>query len=131
MSTVRSHWRDDYESGNFRPILQLSGRVRLPGVAHVDDFVKSDDDRQVHGLIFGIQSLGKMYAAPPGIPADRLDALRKALAATMKDPEFLAEAAKLQIDISPMVGDEVEAVIAKVTAASPAAIERAKQALTP
>jgi len=93
--------------------------------------VKSDDDRQVHGLIFGIQSLGKMYAAPPGIPADRLDALRKALAATMKDPEFLAEAAKLQIDISPMAGDEVEAVIAKVTAASPAAIERAKQALTP
>jgi tripartite-type tricarboxylate transporter receptor subunit TctC len=131
MSTVRSHWRDDYESGNFRPILQLSGRARLDGVAHVDDFVKTDADRQVHALIFGIQSLGKMYAAPPGIPADRLDALRKALAATMKDAEFLAEAAKMQLDISPMTGDEVEAVIAKVSAASPDAIERAKQALTP
>jgi tripartite-type tricarboxylate transporter receptor subunit TctC len=131
MSTLRSHWRDEYDSGNFRPILQLSGRERLAGVPHVDDFVKSDDDRQVHGLIFGIQSLGKLYAAPPGIPADRLDALRKALAATMKDAEFLADAAKMQLDISPMTGEEVEAVIAKVTAASPAAIERAKQALTP
>jgi tripartite-type tricarboxylate transporter receptor subunit TctC len=131
MSTVRSHWRDDYESGNFRPILQLSGRARLAGVAHVDDFVKSDDDRQVHGLIFGIQSLGKLYAAPPGVPADRIDALRKALAATMKDAEFLADAARMQIDISPMTGAEVEAVIAKVSAASPAAIERAKQALAP
>jgi tripartite-type tricarboxylate transporter receptor subunit TctC len=131
MSTVRSHWRDDYESGNFRPILQLSGRARLPGVAHVDDFVKSDADRQVHGLIFGIQSLGKLYAAPPGIPADRLDTLRKALAATMNDAEFLADAARMQLDISPMTGDEVEAVIARVSAASPAAIERTKQALTP
>ena len=131
MSTLRSHWRDEYDSGNFRPILQLSGRTRIAGIPHVDDFVKSDDDRQVHGLIFGIQSLGKLYAAPPGIPANRQDALRKALAATMKDAEFLADAARMHIDISPMTGDEVEAVIAKVTAASPTAIERARKALTP
>jgi tripartite-type tricarboxylate transporter receptor subunit TctC len=131
MSTLRSHWRDEYDSGNFRPILQLSGRARLAGIPHVDDFVKSDDDRQVHGLIFGIQSLGKLYAAPPGIPADRQDALRKALAATMKDAEFLADAKKMQLDISPMTGDEVKAVIAKVSSASPSAIERARQALAP
>jgi tripartite-type tricarboxylate transporter receptor subunit TctC len=131
MSTLRSHWRDEYDSGNFRPILQLSGRARLKGIPHVDDFVKSEQDRQVHGLIFGVQSLGKLYAAPPGIPVERRDALRKALAATMKDPAFLADAAKTKIDISPMSGQDVEAFIARVSAAPPAVIERAKKALAP
>ena len=132
MSTVTSYWREDYESGNFRPIIQLSGRARIGhGIPHVDDFVKSDDDRQVHGLVFGIQALGKLYASPPAIPAARREALRAALAATVKDPEFVAEAAKTQIDISPWTGAEVEAFIAKVSTASPAVVERAKQAFAP
>ena len=131
MSTVTSHWRDEYQSGDFRPIIQLSGRARVGKIPHVDDFVKSEEDRQVHGLIFGVQSLGKLYAAPPGIPVERRDALRKALAATMKDPEFLADSTKTKIDISPMSGEDVEAFIARVSTASPAVIERAKQALVP
>jgi tripartite-type tricarboxylate transporter receptor subunit TctC len=85
----------------------------------------------VHALVFGVQALGKVYAAPPGVPAARRDALRAALSATVRDPEFLAEAAKTQIDISPMSGAEVEAFIAKVSTASPAVIERAKRAFAP
>jgi hypothetical protein len=49
----------------------------------------------------------------------------------MKDPQFLADATKTKIDISPMSGEDVEAFIARVSAASPAVIERAKQALAP
>jgi tripartite-type tricarboxylate transporter receptor subunit TctC len=131
MSTITSTWREDYEAGNFRPIIQLSGRVRIPSLPNVDDFVKSEDDRQVHGLIFGAQALGKLYAAPPGVPAARRDALRAALMATMKDPAFVAEAAKTQMDVSPMTGQEVEAFIAGLSVASPAVIERVKQAYTP
>ena len=132
MSTITSAWREDYESGNFRPIIQLSGRARLGSdIPHVDDYVKSDEDRQVHALIFHVQALGKLYAAPPGIPADRRDALRAALLAAMQDPAFVAEAAKAQMDISPMSGQEVEAFIAQVSRASPAIIERAKQAYSP
>jgi tripartite-type tricarboxylate transporter receptor subunit TctC len=93
--------------------------------------VKSDDDRQVHGLIFGAQALGKLYAAPPDVPAARRDALRAALVATMKDPAFIAEAAKTQMDISPMTGAEVETFIAGLSAASPAVIARVKQAFAP
>ncbi len=131
MSTITSTWREDYEAGNFRPVIQLSGRTRIATIAHVDDFVKSDDDRQVHGLIFGAQALGKLYAAPPDIPVVRRDALRAALVATMKDPAFVAEAAKTQMDVSPMTGAEVEAFIAGLSVASPAVIERVKQAFTP
>ena len=84
MSTITSAWRDDYESGNIRPIIQLSGRARVgTDIAHVDDYVKSDEDRQVHALIFRHQALGKLYAAPPGIPTERRDALRAALLAAI------------------------------------------------
>jgi tripartite-type tricarboxylate transporter receptor subunit TctC len=132
MSTITAGWRDEYESGNFRPILQLSGRARVGAdIPHVDDFVKSDEDRQVHGLAFGVQALGKLYASAPGIPAARRNALRKALSETVTDPDFGAEAKKAKIDISPMTGKEVEAFIARVSAASPAVIARTKQAYTP
>jgi tripartite-type tricarboxylate transporter receptor subunit TctC len=131
MSTITSTWREDFEAGNFRPVIQLSGRTRVGSIRHVDDFVKSDDDRQVHGLIFGAQALGKLYAAPPDVPAVRRDALRAALIAAMKDPAFVAEAAKTQMDVSPMTGAEVEAFIAGLSAPSPAVIERVKQAYMP
>jgi hypothetical protein len=61
----------------------------------------------------------------------RRDALRAALAATMKDPAFLADAKKTNIDMSPMSGQEVEAFIAKTSAASPAVIARAKRVTSP
>ena len=130
MSTITSAWRDDYESGNFKPIIQLSGRKQaaLKDVPHVEDYARSDEDRQVFGLIFGTQALGRIYLSPPAMPAGRKAALRKALLDAMKDPEFIADATKAQIDVSPMTGDEVEALIARLSSASPAVIERTKQA---
>ena len=130
MSTIKSFWRDDYEAGNFIPIIQLSGRkqAELKDIPHVDDYAKSEEDRQVYGLIFGTQALGRIYLSPPGMPVERRTALRNALLDTMKDPQFIADAVKTQIDISPMTGEEVEAFIARLSSASPAVIERTKQA---
>jgi tripartite-type tricarboxylate transporter receptor subunit TctC len=130
MSTIKSFWRDDYEAGNFMPILQLSGRKQdeLKGIPHVDDYAKSEEDRQVFGLIFGTQALGRIYLSPPGMQVERKMALRNALLDTMKDPQFVADAVKTQIDISPMTGEEVEAFIARLSSASPAVIERTKEA---
>src|SRR5262245_54959776 len=130
MSTITSFWRDDYESGNFKPIIQLSGRkqAELKDIPHVDDYATSEEDRQVFGLIFGTQALGRIFVSPPAMPVARRDALRKALLDTMKDPEFIADATKTQIDISPMTGEEVEAFIARLSTSSPAVIERTKQA---
>jgi tripartite-type tricarboxylate transporter receptor subunit TctC len=130
MSTIMSAWRDEIQSGNFKPIIQLSGRKapELKDIPHVDDYAGSDDDRKVFGLIFGTQALGRIYVSPPGMPVARRNALRNALLATMKDPEFLAEATKAQIDISPMTGEEVETFIARLSTASPAVIEQTKRA---
>jgi tripartite-type tricarboxylate transporter receptor subunit TctC len=130
MSTITSFWNDDYQAGTFKPIIQLSGRKHpdLKDVPHADDFAKTDEDRQLFGLIFGIQALGRLFLSPPAMPAERQAALRAAFMATMKDPDFLADAVKTKIDVSPMTGEEVEAFIARLSGSSPAVVERAKQA---
>jgi tripartite-type tricarboxylate transporter receptor subunit TctC len=130
MSTITSFWRDEYQAGTFTPIIQLSGskQAELKGIPHVDDYARTEDDRKVFGLIFGTQALGRIYLSPPAMPATRKAALRKALLDTMKDPEFIADATKTQIDISPMTGEQVETFIERLSSASPAVIERTKQA---
>ena len=130
MSTINSFWKEDYESGAFKPIIQLSGAkmAALGGIPHVDDFARSSDDQAVFGLIFGTLALGRVYVSPPGVPAARTKALRTALMDTAKDPAFLEDALKTQIDISPMTGEQVDAFIARLSAVSPAIVERAKQA---
>lgn len=131
LSTVQSQWKADYDSGAFKIILQLSGKTpsSLRGVPHVDSFAKTVDERQLFGLIFGVQALGRIYVSPPDMPPDRKAALRQAFNATMQDAAFRAEAAKLQLDVEPQTGEAVEAFIARVSASSPTIVARAKAAL--
>jgi tripartite-type tricarboxylate transporter receptor subunit TctC len=130
MSTVKSFWGEEYRSGEFKPVIQLSGKQHpeLANIPNVDKYAKTNEDRQVFDLIFGAQALGRIYVSPPGQPAARTAALRQALAATMKDEKFLADAAKAQIEIEPMSGGQVAALVAKMSAVSPAVVARAKQA---
>ena len=132
ISTIKSFWGDEFRSGEFRPIIQLSGRPHpdLKGIPHVERYAKTAEDRQVFDVIFGAQALGRVYASPPGQPPERTQALRAAFAAAMKDEKFLADAAKAKIDIDPMSGEQVAAMIAKYSAFSPAVVARAKQAFS-
>jgi tripartite-type tricarboxylate transporter receptor subunit TctC len=131
LSTVKTEWKDDYNAGRFKIILQL-GRDRspaLPNVPHVYDYTKSDEDRQVFDLIFGLQAIGRPFASPPDVPAERTRALRAAFTAMTKDSGFLAEAARVQLDVSPATGEDVQAFVRRIYASPPAVIERAKEAL--
>jgi tripartite-type tricarboxylate transporter receptor subunit TctC len=130
VSTLMSFWRDDWDSGAFKPIIQLSGvkHPTLRGVPHVDEYARSDEDRQLFGLIFGAQVLGRPFAAAPEVPPGRLAALRTAFMATMRDPAFLADATKTQIEISAVNGEAVAVLIARLTSVPPAVVARANEA---
>jgi tripartite-type tricarboxylate transporter receptor subunit TctC len=91
--------------------LSLAKHPELPDVPLVMDFAKTEDQQQMFKLIFARQVMGRPYLAPPGAPKDRADALRKAFADTMKDPEFLADAEKAQLEITPVAGEEVETLV--------------------
>ncbi len=132
-STIKSFWKDELDSKRFQPIIQLSAR-RLPelgSIAHIDDYAKTDEMKQVVDLIFGQLALGRIYAAPPGVPPERIAALRTAFMATLADKEFLADAQKTRIDILPTTGAQVEALIKRFYAVPPAVVERAKKIVAP
>jgi tripartite-type tricarboxylate transporter receptor subunit TctC len=79
------------------------------------DFAKTSEERQIFKLVFARQQMGRPFLAPPGIPADRTAALRKAFMDTMKDPGFLAEAGKMQLEINPVSGDAVQKIMQEVS----------------
>ena len=130
-SFISSFWASEVASGAFKVILQLNGpkRADLAGVGHADDFAASNEDRQVLDLVYGPLILGRIYAAPPNVPAERVKALRGAFMATARDPQFLADAEKTKLEISPMSGDEVAAHFTRYYAAPRWLVERAIKAV--
>jgi hypothetical protein len=109
-------------------ILYQMGLDKSPEVpAHVPlilDFAKTPEDRQVLELKFATYAIGYPVFGPPEIPAERLAAVRAAFAATLKDPDTRAEAARLRLDIAPMSGEAVEGIIRKAHASPPAVVAR-------
>ena len=132
-STVKSFWRQELESGEFRPLIQLSGEKtpELANIPHYTDFIKTAEDKQLFGLLFGVQALGRVYASPPETPADRIAALRKAFIETMRDKDFLADAEKTGIDIIPMEGEPVAKMWTEFASTPPDIVARAKAVTTP
>jgi tripartite-type tricarboxylate transporter receptor subunit TctC len=109
--------------------LAIKKHLLLANVPLVMDLAKSEADKKVLELIFSRQSMAYPYAAPPNVPADRLQSLRQAFDATMKDPEFLADMQQQKLDLDPLSGDEMQALIKSAYASSPDVIARAKSAI--
>jgi tripartite-type tricarboxylate transporter receptor subunit TctC len=101
----------------------------IPDVPLVTELARSEEDRQVFKLISAAQALGRPYLAPPGVPAERLAILRKAFEATLKDKAFLAEAAKLQIDIDPIGAADVTQIVRETVNAPASVVAKAKAAI--
>ena len=82
----------------------------LPDVPLMLDLAKSEADRQALLLLFGRTEYGRPYFLPPDVPAERVEALRRAFDATMKDEGFIADAAKIGFEVDPLSGEQVQAV---------------------
>jgi tripartite-type tricarboxylate transporter receptor subunit TctC len=108
--------------------LSLSKHPELPDVPLVTDFAKTDEQRQILKMIFARQVMGRPYLAPPNLPADRLATLRQAFMDTMTDRDFVAEADKIQLEINPVSGADVEKLVKEVYATPPDIIAKAKAA---
>ena len=80
-------------------------------------------------LYFGPNEMGRPYLGPPGVPKDRLQALRRAFDATMKDPAYLADARTQKMEVDPMTGEEMETLIKTFYASPPELVQRLKVAI--
>lgn len=98
----------------------------LPGVPSVLDLAKNDVDKAALLLVLARLDFGRPFFVPPNVPADRLEALRKAFDDTMKDPAFLAEAEKLKLDIDPLSGLQMSKLVDQVLATPKDVVERVR-----
>jgi tripartite-type tricarboxylate transporter receptor subunit TctC len=119
--------------GTIIPLVQYALRKHpdLPASAPiVMDLATTPEQRAVAELIYARQDMGRPFGAPPGVPADRVEALRKALLDMAKDADFLNEAGRLKLEVAATTGPEVETLLKRVLGAPPAIIERAHWAVT-
>ncbi len=128
MSTHKA-WIDDKK---MTVLVQLALRKHpdLPNVPLIMDLAKTDEQRQILKLIFARQTMGRPYLAPPGIPADRAEALRKAFMDTMTDKDFLAEAERTKLEITPVEGADLQKLVAEVYATPPDIAKKAAAVLS-
>ena len=103
----------------------------LPDVPSALDLVTNEDDRKVLQLILIRQEMGRPFAAPPGTPADRVAVLRRAFDATMKDADFIAEAARAQMEVEPLTGAQIDALLASAYGAPKDIVQRAAGLIEP
>jgi tripartite-type tricarboxylate transporter receptor subunit TctC len=131
LSSLKTTHSSEWQSGQLKVFVQtgLNKSPELPGVPHIYDHARNDDDRKVMDLIYGIHVIGRPISAPPGIPADRVRALRDAFNATMKDKAFREEAAKLSLPIDPWTGEETEKIVVRFAAYPETIYARARKVL--
>jgi tripartite-type tricarboxylate transporter receptor subunit TctC len=130
MKAARPHWIKDNKL-NVIVQLGLAKLPELPNVPSALDLVSDPVKKQVLELILIRQEIGRPVAAPPGVPADRLEVLRRAFDDTMKDPEFLAEAEKLQLEIEPLRAREIDTLLADAFATPRPIVAQAAELIEP
>ena len=97
----------------------------LPDVPLIMDFAKTDVDRKALEMLFSPQISAWPLIAPPEVPKERIAILRQAFDATMKDPAFLADAEKMQIEIDPVSGETMQNVVARIASFDRSVVDRA------
>lgn len=132
-STARVGSADKIRSGEYKLVLQLAlaKHPELPDVPLITDLVKDEADRKVLELIFSRQLMGRPVVAPPGLDPQVVAALRAAFDATVKDPEFQAECAKIGLEIIPVSGARVEEIVQSLFKLPTDVLERAQKILVP
>jgi tripartite-type tricarboxylate transporter receptor subunit TctC len=93
---------------------------------YIGTFAKTDEQRALLGVLSGGDEIGRPFIMSKQVPADRLAILRQAFMATVKDPAFLADMKKLGHPVQPLPGDRAEAIVAKMSGASPDVLKKAR-----
>jgi len=130
MKVARPDWLRDKKV----TLLMQAALQKEPELADVPsalDFVRNDADRKVMELYLTQKAVARPVIAPPGIPSDRLAALRAGFSALAQDNEFLADAKRTQLEVAPISGAAVDQVISLITSASPETAERLGKAIPP
>jgi tripartite-type tricarboxylate transporter receptor subunit TctC len=104
----------------------LNRHPELPDVPMSWELGRSPEDQQILKVVANATEIGKMILAPPGLPAERVEALRRAFDATMKDPDFVAELNSNRVELGVMAGEDLQKLVADLGATPPAMVDKIK-----
>jgi tripartite-type tricarboxylate transporter receptor subunit TctC len=104
----------------------LKRHSELPNVPTSWELGLNPDEQQILKIVANATEVGKMIMAPPGMPGDRVQALRRAFDSTMRDSEFIAELKSNRIELNPMAGEDLQTLVAELGATPPAIVNRIK-----
>ena len=129
-ASVKAEYGEDLAAGRIK-VVAAFGMKKHKDLENVPLFPtgSTEEERKLFALMYSRQVIGRPFAAPQDVPKDRLDALRNAYAATVKDANFLAEAVKFNIDIDPVYHDELNELIAELYATPQSIIDRMQSIL--
>lgn len=121
------------KSGKLNIILQLALKKHpeLADVPLIMDLVKTEDERQVLELIFARQTMGRPFVAPPGTPSSTVKVLRSAFTSAMKDPDLIATAEKMGLEIDYTSGEDVQELVEKLHKLPPKVVQRTQEIIIP
>jgi tripartite-type tricarboxylate transporter receptor subunit TctC len=102
----------------------------VPDVPLLSDFAKTDQQRDIIDIVVAPQLMGRPVLTTPGVPAERLTALRDALKKSMADPAFLAVAKKENLEVSYVSGERIEATLKKLYALPKSVLDAAAKAVS-
>jgi tripartite-type tricarboxylate transporter receptor subunit TctC len=134
-SSLKSQKPDWLRDGSLNILMQdgidPEPELTKMGVPQIWPYIKNELDRKAVELVLSQQLFGRSYVLPPGTPAEAVAALRAAFAATMQDKDFLADAEKLRIGITPSSGENLQQVVERVHASTKEVVDRAKRIIEP
>jgi tripartite-type tricarboxylate transporter receptor subunit TctC len=128
LKTAKPDWLRDKKI-NILTQLALEKHGDFPDVPLIYDLVSKSDDRQLLDLMIGSSAMARPFAAPPGLPPKIAAMLRRGFDATMKDPAFIADAEKIQAEILPTTGEDVQKLVARLYQTPKPVIDRVKKFL--
>ena len=101
-------------------------RMGLPRTA---DFAKTEEQRRILEIVYSQQTFSRPYFVAAEVAPERVTALRKAFMEVWKDPDLLAEAGKMGLQVGPVSGEDIQAFLAKIYASPPDLLKKAKEAI--
>jgi tripartite-type tricarboxylate transporter receptor subunit TctC len=104
----------------------LRRHPELPDAPTSVELARDDEQRGLLTAVSSASEIGKFVLTTPDVPADRVTALRRAFDAMVKDPEFIAEAQKLRVELGPLSGEELQKIVESVQDLSPALVDKLK-----
>ena len=133
-ASIRSTWKKGIDSGEVIPIIQVNAKkaADIPNVPNAIDHAKTAEAKALlEAGVHAPSAILRAYALPPNTPKERVNILRNAFNATMKDKEFTAEIVKGNLEVEPLTGGEVETIARKLYQVDPGLVSKLRDILVP